>query len=63
MRGRLDSRFWVAGHGSSTKFGKVVVTDVAPAVGITPLLDCAKLAVNPSRFEHLESRIEERWRF
>jgi hypothetical protein len=27
MRGRLDSRFWVAGHGSSTKFGKVTVTD------------------------------------
>jgi hypothetical protein len=35
MRGRLDSRFWVAGHGSSMKFGKVVVTDVAPAVGMS----------------------------
>jgi hypothetical protein len=27
MRGRLNSGFWVVGHGSSTKFGKVTVTD------------------------------------
>jgi hypothetical protein len=35
MRGRLDSRFWVEGYGSLTKFGKVTVTDVAPAVGMS----------------------------
>jgi hypothetical protein len=50
VRGQLNGRFWVEGHGLLTK-------------AFTLLSDCAKLAVDLSGFEHLESRIEAWWRF